>query len=53
MRATYAGKSGNELKAMGDALKPFDPTGKQIGIALGLIVAGFVLTRALGKRGAH
>ncbi len=53
MRATYAGKSGNELKAMGDALKPFDPTGKQIGIALGLIVAGFVFTRALGKRGAH
>jgi putative membrane protein len=53
LETTYAGKSGNELKALGDELKPFDPTGKQIGIAFGLIAFGFVFTRALGKRGAH
>jgi putative membrane protein len=50
LRSTYAGKSGGELKQMGDQLKAFDPAGSQIGISLGLLLAGFAFTRSLGRR---
>jgi len=50
LRAAYAGKSAGELKQLGDELVRFDPTGIQIGEALGLFVLGFALTRLLGRR---
>lgn len=49
LRATYAGKSAGDLKVIGDELQRFDPTGKQIGMALGLFLLGLSITRLLGR----
>jgi len=46
----YAGMSKGDLKLMGLELEPYEPTGARIAMALGLLVGGFVLTGALGKR---
>lgn len=48
---TYAGKSPGELKSMADQLQRFQPSGKQIGSALGLLFLGFGLTRLIGRGG--
>lgn len=51
LRSTYAGLGAGDLKQRGDELVRFDPSGKEIGISLGLLLAGFGLTRLLGRRG--
>ena len=48
---TWAGKSKADLKALGMELERFQPTGGQIGSALALLVAGFLITRSLGRKG--
>lgn len=53
LRATYAGMNAGDLKQTGDELERFDPQASQIGIALGLFVVGFSLTRLLGRRGGR
>jgi putative membrane protein len=50
LRATHADASAGELKQRGDELEVFIPSASQIGIALGLFLAGFSLTRLLGRR---
>lgn len=52
LRESYAGLGAGELKTKADEFQRFTPTGKQIGIALGLLVVGFVLTLLLGSREA-
>lgn len=50
LRAQYAGSTAGDLKRLGDAQTPFDPTGGQVAASLGLFVLGLGLTRLLGKR---
>lgn len=52
LREAYRGLGPGELKRRGDELVRFEPTGTQVAAALGLFVAGFALTRLLGRRGA-
>jgi len=49
LEAEWAGRDPGELKALGEELKRFDPSMKQIGSALGLLLVGFGMTRLLGK----
>jgi putative membrane protein len=54
IRTRYEGKTGGDLKRLGEELKLFDPTFTDIASALGLLVAGAALTRMLGsKEGAQ
>ena len=53
LRSTYAGMDGSELKQRGDELVFFDPRASQVGLALGLFLGGFALTRFLGRRGSE
>jgi putative membrane protein len=50
VRETYADKTAGDLKQLGDELERFDPKVQQIVAALGLFLAGFALTRALGGK---
>jgi putative membrane protein len=50
LRGTYEGLGAGELKQLGDELERFDPSGKQVAISIGLLLAGFGLTRMLGRR---
>ncbi len=50
VRETYAGCSAGDLKWRGDELKRFTPDLLQIASAIGLFLAGFALTRALGGK---
>ncbi|MFT5050660.1 MAG: putative membrane protein [Chlamydiales bacterium] len=49
LESEWAGREPGELKALGEELQRFDPTGKQIASALGLLIVGFGMTRLLGK----
>lgn len=53
LRAAHAGLGPGDLKRRGDELVGFDPTGGQVGAALGLFALGFALTRLLGRRGGQ
>ncbi len=47
---TYAGRTKGDLKLAGLALETYTPGALRIAGSLGLLVGGFLLTRALGKR---
>ena len=47
----YRGKTQGELKELGEDLKFFTPNFQEVVSALGLLLAGFLLTRARGGRG--
>ena len=48
---TYRGKTRGELKELSERLVYFTPDGREVASALGLLLAGFLLTRARGWRG--
>jgi len=50
IRTLYAGKTAGDLKWLGEELKLFDPTFRQIASALGLLATGAALTRLLGSK---
>lgn len=49
LSAAYAGLSRGDLKRRSNELQRFDPDGKQVAAAIGLLIAGFALTRLAGK----
>lgn len=50
LRETYKDRTRGELKQAGEKLQYFTPGLQQMASALGLLLAGFVLTRVLGGR---
>ena len=51
LRATFAGASRGDLKRAGLVLRRFEPGLGQVAMALGLVVAGFLVTLLLAPRG--
>ena len=49
----HRGATRGELKARAESLRRFDPSGAQIGTVLLVLAAGFLVTRAAGRRPAH